>query len=332
MVTRPSKLIMSGTNQLNESPAGYFFHRLAEVESTQVGHRTRIWAFAHVLPGATIGADCNICDHVFIENDVRIADRVTVKCGVQLWDGTTLEDDVFVGPNATFTNDPMPRSRKPPTSFARTTVKRGASIGANATILPGLTIGSMAVVGAGAVVTHDVPAYAIVTGNPAQITGYADAANDISEVPPVAAAQEGVAPPPSLVRGVKHFRLPSFEDLRGTLVVGEFSIGLPFIPRRFFIVSQVPTRQARGQHAHRRIEQFLVCLSGECSVALDDGVHRETVRLRNPTQGLYIPPMVWAVQYGFTSDARLMVLASHEYDSAEYIRDYEEFRLAVGRI
>src|SRR5215831_12788332 len=119
----------------------HFEHKLAVVESSCIGPRTRIWAFAHVLSGATIGADCNICDHTFIESDVVIGDRVTVKCGVQLWNGVTLEDDVFVGPNATFTNDKFPRSRHYPESFARTTVRAGASIGANATLLPGIEIG-----------------------------------------------------------------------------------------------------------------------------------------------------------------------------------------------
>jgi len=152
----------------------YFKHPAALVESKQIGPRTRIWAFAHVLPGAVIGADCNICDHVFIENDVRVGDRVTVKCGVQLWDGVVLEDDVFVGPNATFTNDPHPRSKRPPAEFSKTLVCTGASIGANATLLPGITIGANAMVGAGAVVTRDVPANAIVIGNPAHIRGYTD--------------------------------------------------------------------------------------------------------------------------------------------------------------
>lgn len=147
----------------------YFVHELACVESTQIGAGTRVWAFAHVLPGAVIGRDANICDHTFIENDVQVGDRVTIKCGVYLWDGIRLEDDVFVGPNATFTNDPFPRSKLYPAAFPETRVKKGASIGANATILPGLTIGEHAMVGAGAVVTRDVPPYAVVVGNPARI-------------------------------------------------------------------------------------------------------------------------------------------------------------------
>ena len=134
-----------------------------------------IWAFAHVLPGARIGSDCNICDHVFVENDVVVGDRVTVKSGVQLWDGIRLADDVFVGPNVTFTNDPFPRSKVYPASFPETFVGPGASLGANATVLPGLTIGRDAMVGAGAVVTKDVPPHAIVVGNPARIVGYVDA-------------------------------------------------------------------------------------------------------------------------------------------------------------
>jgi acetyltransferase-like isoleucine patch superfamily enzyme len=146
----------------------YFKHTHALVESDQIGNRTRIWAFVHILPRAQIGADCNICDFVYIENDVVIGDRVTVKCGVQLWDGLRIEDDVFIGPNATFTNDRFPRSKQP-YSELQTHVKKGATIGANATILPGITIGERAMVGAGAVVVADVPAGTLVVGNPARI-------------------------------------------------------------------------------------------------------------------------------------------------------------------
>ena len=144
-------------------------HESAICESIHIGNGTRIWAFAHVLPQAVIGEDCNICDHVFVENDVVIGDRVTVKSGVQLWDGVRLANDVFVGPNATFTNDKNPRSKQKPPFFLVTNVEEGASIGANATILPGITIGRSALIGAGSVVTSDVPPYAIVIGNPARI-------------------------------------------------------------------------------------------------------------------------------------------------------------------
>ncbi len=146
-----------------------FIHPSSDVQSKQIGEGTRVWQYVVILPGAVIGRDGNICSHCFIENKVIVGDRVTVKCGVQLWDGVTLEDDVFVGPNATFTNDLNPRSRNDAAKLLPTLVKKGASIGANATILPGLTIGEGAMVGAGAVVTKDVPPRTLVVGNPARI-------------------------------------------------------------------------------------------------------------------------------------------------------------------
>ncbi len=153
----------------------YFVHPQAICETTDIGEGTRIWAFAHVLAGARIGADCNVGDHAFIENDVIVGDRVTVKNGVQLWDGMRVGDDVFIGPNATFTNDPFPRSRSYGHEIALTRIDEGASIGANATILPGLTIGSHSMIGAGSVVTRDVPEGTIVAGNPARVVGQTDA-------------------------------------------------------------------------------------------------------------------------------------------------------------
>jgi len=143
-------------------------HALADVQSPNIGARTRIWQFVVVLPEARIGRDGNICAHCFIENDVRIGDRVTLKNGVYLWDGLDVEDDVFIGPNATFTNDRRPRSRQMPPEFPRTRLCRGASIGAGAVILPGITVGADAMVGAGAVVTRDVAAGETVVGNPAR--------------------------------------------------------------------------------------------------------------------------------------------------------------------
>jgi UDP-2-acetamido-3-amino-2,3-dideoxy-glucuronate N-acetyltransferase len=143
-------------------------HPLSDVQSPHIGDGTRIWQFCVVLPAAKIGMECNICSHVFIENDVVIGDRVTIKCGVQLWDGLRIEDDVFIGPNVTFTNDPLPRSRQRPEKFLLTTVQQGASIGANATILPGLSIGRGAMVGAGSLVTKDVPANELWIGSPAR--------------------------------------------------------------------------------------------------------------------------------------------------------------------
>jgi UDP-2-acetamido-3-amino-2,3-dideoxy-glucuronate N-acetyltransferase len=150
-----------------------YIHPLAVAEQgASIGRLSRIWQFCVILPGAVIGEDCNICSHCLIEGEARVGSRVTVKCGVQLWDGVTLEDDVFVGPNATFTNDPRPRSRNRSFLAATTVVEAGASIGANATVLPGLRIGRGAMVAAGALATHDVPAFAVVRGNPARLAGW----------------------------------------------------------------------------------------------------------------------------------------------------------------
>lgn len=149
-------------------------HALADVKSSSIGDDTRIWQYSVILSGAIIGSNCNICAHTLVEGDVVIGDNVTVKSGVFLWDGTRIANDVFIGPNATFTNDPMPRSKIYPGSFTGITVKQGASIGANATILPGVTIGVYAMVGAGAVVTKDVPDFAIVVGNPAKVIRYVE--------------------------------------------------------------------------------------------------------------------------------------------------------------
>ena len=150
----------------------YFIHPLADVQSTKIGTNTRIWQFVVVLPKAQIGEDANICSHCLIENDVIIGNRVTVKSGVQLWDGLRIGNDVFIGPNVTFTNDKHPRSKVYPTHFLKTAIQDQVSIGGGAVILPGLSIGFGSLVGAGAVVTKDVPNLAIVVGNPARIVGY----------------------------------------------------------------------------------------------------------------------------------------------------------------
>lgn len=149
-----------------------FIHEISDVQSENIGEGTRIWQYVVILNGAKIGVDCNICAHTLIENDVILGDRVTVKSGVYLWNGLRIEDDVFIGPNVTFSNDLYPKSKVYPESFLMTVVKKGASIGANATILPGITLGQNCLVGAGSVVTRNVPDNAVVAGNPARILRY----------------------------------------------------------------------------------------------------------------------------------------------------------------
>jgi acetyltransferase-like isoleucine patch superfamily enzyme/dTDP-4-dehydrorhamnose 3,5-epimerase-like enzyme len=307
-----------------------FVHEKGLCETDAVGAGTRIWAFAHVLAGARIGADCNICDGVFVEDGVVIGDRVTVKCGVQVWKGVELEDDVFVGPNATFTNDLFPRSRQHLDEHPRTLVRAGASIGANATILPGLEIGRGAMVGAGAVVTRSVPPHAVVTGNPARIAGYGDRSERHQATRPDIADAPGTMP--IGVDGVHVQRFAEFSDLRGALTTADLpSEGIPFTPRRWFLVYDVPGREVRGEHAHRTCHQFLVCVAGRLRVAVDDGESQAEVTLDDPTVGIYVPPGIWASQFGHEENACLLVLASHPYDPEDYIREYEAFLASVGR-
>ena len=323
-----NEAVTAATNSMS------FRHPLALVESHSIGMGTRIWAFAHILPHAKIGEDCNVCDHVFIENDVVIGNRVTLKCGVQLWDGLRVHDDVFIGPNATFTNDPMPRSRQRPESFKVTTISRGASIGANATILPGINIGLGAMVGAGAVVTHDVPPHAIVTGNPARITGYVANAGEGFHLETrrlTTSERTNKANLPALrVPGVAILTMPTVIDLRGALTFGEIGKHLPFAPKRFFVVYDVPGKDVRGEHAHRELDQLLVCIKGSVTVVVDNGTVRDEVILDSPGIGLHLAPMIWGIQYQFSADAVLLVLASDIYRADDYIRDYDEYLSACG--
>jgi acetyltransferase-like isoleucine patch superfamily enzyme/dTDP-4-dehydrorhamnose 3,5-epimerase-like enzyme len=301
-----------------------FIHPAAIVESDAcaIGQGTRIWAFVHILSGASVGKDCNICDYVFIENDVSIGNRVTIKSGVQLWDGIEVEDDVFIGPNATFTNDKFPRSKEYPDSFLRTVLKTGASIGANASILPGITIGAGAMVGAGAVVTRDVPANAIVAGNPAVISGYVNA----PPTAPQTSVKDGELVQPK-VSGVSVTKLKFVSDLRGDLSVAELEKEIPFDIKRIFWVYNVPSERVRGSHVHRKLHEFLICVKGSVSVVVDDGNSREELILNNPSIGLHLPPRVWRTLYKYSSDAVLLVLASSPYDPSDYIREYDEFLL-----
>jgi len=306
----------------------YFTHEKSICESQCIGKNTRIWAFAHVLGGAIIGDECNICAHVFIENDVVVGNRVTIKSGVQLWDGVRLEDDVFVGPNVTFTNDPFPRSKKRPEQWLKTQIKKGASIGANATILPGITIGQNAMVGAGAVVTQAVPANAIVAGNPAQIIGYVDSgcANN-RDVP---AVLSDAVVKNSKVKGVSLHYLPLIHDIRSNLVVGEFEKTVPFKPKRYFLVFDVPSREIRGESALKNCDQFFICIKGSVSVVVDDGQTRESFNLESPSQGLFVPSMTWSTQYRYSMDAMLLVFASEFYNQDAYVRDYDLFLSSVN--
>ncbi len=257
---------------------------------------------AHVDAGAELAYDC------------------VVKSGAYVGPGVVLESGTCVGANAVFVE------AAPGTAAAPTRVKAGAWIGPNATVHAGLTIGARAVVQPGAVVTRSVPPAAIVEGNPAAIVGYVGATGHVADAPVLAAAP---ARRPSVqqtpVKGVTLHHFPLVPDLRGNLTVGEFDRQVPFKPLRYFMVFGVPSREIRGEHAHRACHQFLICVRGTCAVVADDGVNKIEVPLEGPDRGLYLPPMTWGVQYKYSPDAMLLVFASDYYDAGDYIRDYADF-------
>lgn len=300
-------------------------HPLSDVQTKNIGADTKVWQYCVIFAGAKIGANCNVCAHVLIEDDVVIGDNVTIKSGVQLWNGMRIEDSVFIGPNVTFTNDYFPRANVRPDKLLQTTIKAGASIGANSTILPGVTIFEGAMVGAGSVVTRNVPPNAIVHGNPARIFGYANATSvQISNKQSFDERKPPYADTTN-VRGVTIHKFPLIKDIRGNLTVGEFEQHIPFVPKRYFMVLDVQSKETRGEHAHRECHQLLICVRGSCAAVADDGINRTEVMLDSPDKGLYLPPMIWGIQYKYTADALLLVFASHHYDPADYIRDYSTY-------
>ncbi|MGQ3889257.1 WxcM-like domain-containing protein [Legionella sp. CNM-1927-20] len=310
-----------------------YIHPTADVQSKIIGEATRIWQFVVILSGAKIGSNVNICANCFIENDVMIGNNVTIKSGVYLWNGIQLEDDVFIGPNVTFTNEKFPRSKVYPEEFLTTKIERGASIGGGSTILPGLTIGMGAMVGAGAVVTKSVPPYAIVIGSPAKIVGYVES-DSLSENLGQSRSTDlalSTSTKQLNVGKVKLYQLKLVRDMRGDLSVGEFLKDIPFIPKRYFLVFNVPSEKTRGEHAHYNCHQFLICVKGSCSVVVDDGKARNEVMLESPNVGLHLPPLIWGIQYKYSSDAVLLVFTSDYYDANDYIRNYQEFINIVSK-
>lgn len=315
-----------------------FIHPTAEVHSKQIGANSKVWQFCIIFEHAKIGADANICSHCLIENDVVIGDRATIKSGVQVWDGVSIGDDVFVGPNVTFANDKYPKSKQHLSEPIKTSLEDGVSIGSGATLVAGITIGKGALVASGAVVTKSVPAYAIVKGNPARVSGYVDSIsqpenggvlnlNKLSNVPARGDYEEvslGVGK--AMVK-----RLKFVDDMRGDLSVGEFPSDIPFNPKRYFLVFDVSNQEVRGSHAHKECEQFLICVKGSVNVMVDDGNVRSEVVLDAPDLGVYIPPLVWGTEYRYSEGAVLLVFASHSYDDLDYIRSYKEFQRITKR-
>jgi carbonic anhydrase/acetyltransferase-like protein (isoleucine patch superfamily) len=248
-----------------------------------------------------------------IHDSVQLPEDIVVDSGAHLPAGLVLEPGCRIGPNVAFVEG------------APIVVRRDVRIGANATLLAGITLSARAVVRPGSVVGRSVPPGAIVEGNPAAIVGYVDTLAGPASPRHVPAAAHGPQVESLAVRGVSLHHFPVIPDLRGNLTVGEFERQIPFPPLRYFVVFGVPSREVRGEHAHHTCHQFLICLRGSCSVVADDGRQRVEVQLDAPQRGLYLPPMTWGIQYRYSTDAMLMVFASHHYDAADYIREYDEF-------
>jgi dTDP-4-dehydrorhamnose 3,5-epimerase-like enzyme len=245
--------------------------------------------------------------------------------GVYLGPGVHVHETARIGPYAVILgsdDDSQPG----------TIIAEGAEIGANATVTPGITIGVRAQIKPGSVVTRSVPPLAIVEGNPAKIIGYVETSEHRYAV------QETTSRDPlplgvhqTRVNGVTLHHFKMVPDLRGSLSVAEFDHEFPFIPKRYFLVYDVPTAETRGEHAHLQCAQLLVAVKGSVCVIVDDGSQRDEIILNRPQYGIYVPPMTWSIQYNYSSDAVLLVFASDTYDSKDYIREYTRFLELVKR-
>lgn len=281
---------------------------------------------AHVHDGAAVAASAELGDFVAVYPGAEVAEGCRVRGFTQLWAGVRLQANAELGPGVTI---------EAPEGDAGSDVIVGehCKVGAGALLCRGVRLGQGAQVAAGAVVAQNVPPYALVTGSPARITGYVQNAN----TEPAAAWHNQAEFPatPSVVPlgvgGVTLHRFKFLQDPRGDLSVGEFVREIPFLPKRYFLVMNVPSDKTRGEHAHYRCHQFLVCVKGSCAVVVDDLKSRCEVQLDSPDMGVYLPPMTWGIQYKYSPDAVLMVFASDYYEAEDYIRDYDEFVAAKSR-
>ena len=262
--------------------------------------------------------DYFVDDRAVISRDALIGPGCVVSSGAVLCGGVVLQARVMVGPNVVFVE---PESTL---KVISTTVHEGVRIGANATIYSGVVLAIESVVRPGSVVTRSVPPRAIVDGNPAAIVGYVGTEPGTASLERFEQAP-GVVIESTPVHGVSVHTFPVVPDLRGNLTVGEFNTNIPFTPMRYFMVFGVPSKEVRGEHAHRQCHQFLICARGSCAVVADDGSRRVEVALDVPYRGVYLPPMTWGIQYKYSADALLLVFASLPYESADYIRDYANF-------
>ena len=304
-------------------------HKSAEVFTKKIGIGTRVWQNTVILKNAIIGKNCNINCNCFVENDVKIGNSTTIKSGSYLWDGASIGNNVFIGPNVTFINDKYPKSKKKPKFFLKTTIEDDASVGAASILMPGITVGRGSIIGAGSLVTKSVPSYTVVAGSPAKIINYINNIKKNKKVKLLSKKNSKSWNKNITIGKVSISNLKTVSDLRGDLSVGDFQSDIPFKVKRFFLISEVPNEKIRGEHAHFKCHQFIICTKGSCSITLDDGKKRFSLNLNSPSQGLYVPPKIWSTQYNYSANASILVFASHKYDPKDYIRDYNIFLKTV---
>ena len=261
----------------------------------------------------------SIDPHSHVSPLAQLAPGCRVASGAVLGPGVVIDRGVVVGPNVVFVDPESAIDGAPAQARA------GVRSGANAVVHAGVVLAAGAVVRPGAVVTRSVPPGAIVEGNPATIAGYVGTADGSAPAATLVAVDGGNAVQATPVRGVTLHRFPVIPDLRGSLSVGDFDRQIPFTPQRYFMVYGVPSREIRGEHAHKQCHEFLICVRGSCSVMADDGEQRVETLLDEPYKGIYLPPNTWRVHYRYSPDGLLLVFASHHYDAADYIRDYDDF-------
>ena len=257
--------------------------------------------------------------HVYVYPGSQIDPDVVIDGFTQLWSGLIIKAGVRIGSGVIFLKDEK--------NTTNTCIAENATIGAGCIIGLDITIAQGAILEPGAVVLQNVPAHAIVGGNPAKITGYTQTDDIARNSNVITATNDEVVN--IGVNNVTLHRFKLVKDYRGDLSVGEFTKEIPFEPKRYFLVFNVPSEKTRGEHAHHECHQFLICVKGSCSVVADDGVLRREVLLDQPNLGLYLPPLTWGIQYKYSPDAVLLVFASHYYEADDYIRNYEEFLAAI---
>jgi len=282
----------------------------------------------NIHPTSKINENVSVDAKARIGPNCHLQGYITIEAGAVLKGGITLIGDIMVGPDSVVEPGVCIASPRPGKALESSAIRLGQKvhIGAGTVLSAGVSIGDHAWIEPGTVVLRNIPPHAIVSGNPATISGYMDdSIHQGSAVTTLVARPDSLGVHPCLVQGVTVHHFARISDLRGDLTVGEFERNVPFRPKRYFIVYDVPSTETRGEHAHKRCQQFLICVAGSVSVVVDDGTRREEVLLDRPSIGLFVPAGIWAIQYKYSGNGTLLVFVSEYYDAGDYIRNYDEF-------